>query len=480
MKRRLRRLTPSQRRAVADYASHLRALRNGFTGDALRQEISKASKMAFRNGVARAFPAIAVTNLSVRNAVPLTLDAVDLVVIDEASQCDIASAFPLLYRGKRVLVIGDPKQLHHISHLRPADDARLLNNAQLNSVDDQRFACSANSLFDLARTTVGGGSRFVHLLDHYRSRSEIIGFSNSEFYGNSLNVHTDYRKLRTSGSSHAVTWHDVKGQTERPRVGSAENTAEAHKVVSLLQDIVDRARHEHISLGVVTPFRAQANAIRTLAEKTIDSASLKALGVSIDTAHRYQGDERDVMIFSPVISRNAPESTLNFIKADRNLFNVAITRARSELHIVGDMMACAESGIPHLSRFVSYVAAPDGDHPHDGESDIFDSSWEQVFFDALRTADIVTIPQYRYHQYKLDLAIPDQMIDIEIDGEFWHRELDGSRVLTDIKRDTLLTARGWLVKRFWVYELRSDLDRCVRDIQEVYLRHQVPTPEHYV
>ena len=45
-------------------------------------------------------------------------------------------------------------------------------------------------------------------------------------------------------------------------------------------------------------------------------------------------------------------------------------------------------------------------------------------------------------------------------------------MLSDLKRDTLLTARGWLVKRFWVYELQSDLDRCVRDIEEVYLRHR--------
>ena len=69
-------------------------------GSDLQQQIRLASQGAFAKGVARAFPAIAVTNLSVRRAIPLVAGAVGLVVIDEASQCDIASALPLLYRGK--------------------------------------------------------------------------------------------------------------------------------------------------------------------------------------------------------------------------------------------------------------------------------------------------------------------------------------------------------------------------------------------
>ena len=59
------------------------------------------------------------------------------------------------------------------------------------------------------------------------------------------------------------------------------------------------------------------------------------------------------------------------------------------------------------------------------------------------------------------------MIDIEIDCEYYHQNLDGSRVHADLKRDTHLTTRGWHVKRFWVYELQSNLDRCVREIKGV-------------
>ena len=470
MQHRLKNLTSAQRRAVSDYAVHTRVLRENYAGEELQQKLRQASADAFRNGIRGAFPAIAVSNLTVRRAVPLARNAVDLVVIDEASQCDIASALPLLYRGKRALVIGDPYQLRHISHLRPADDARLLSNAGLNSTDDQRFMYSTNSLFDIARTVVGLGARFMELREHYRSRAEIIGFSNKEFYGDYMTVETDYRQRRLVSSTQPVTWHDIQGRTSRPSSGGALNESEAQAVIGVVQDIVSKTRGRrilHSSLGVVTPFRAQANRIHDLVKNNIDKTELQRLDFAVGTAHGYQGDEKDVIVFSPVISGNTPDSAVWFVGSTWNLFNVAITRARSELHVVGDMTACAQSGIPFLSKFVSYVEGLQTNLSLGETQGSFESPWEEVLFNALERAGIETLSQYRFDQYKLDLAIPDSMIDIEIDGEYWHRNLDGSRVLSDLKRDTHLETRGWRVKRFWVYELRSDLDRCVREVKEL-------------
>ena len=467
MKRRLSSLAPGEHRAIRDYVQNLRALRNSYSGEELRKQIRNASARAFVDGVAQAFPAIAVTNLSVRRAVPLRREAIGLVVIDEASQCDIASALPMLYRGKRALVIGDPNQLTHIANVHPSEDARLLKGVELTSVDDQRFSYSSMSLYDLARTTVGSGSRFIHLVEHYRSKSEIIGFSNKEFYGGSLNVHTDYQKLQSGNAAHSVRWHNVEGNTVRPRNGGAYNNEEAHRVIAVLQQIIEMtgAQGKSPSVGVVTPFRAQANRIRSFVGDMVQAEHLKRIEFVVDTAHRYQGDEKDIMIFSPVVSRNTPEASLQFLGNTSNLFNVAITRARAELHIVGDMAACANSGIRYLANFVRYVKELETSPDTGSVMEIFDSPWEKVFFDALAEVGIISVPQYRFDQYKLDLAIPDEMIDIEIDGEYWHRNLDGSRVLSDLKRDTHLFSRGWHIKRFWVYELQSDLDRCVREIE---------------
>ena len=73
------------------------------------------------------------------------------------------------------------------------------------------------------------------------------------------------------------------------------------------------------------------------------------------------------------------------------------------------------------------------------------------------------------YQYRLDLAILDTAIpiDIEIDGELWHRDIDGGRLMSDLKRDQHLIMHGWRVKRFWVYQLQNDLSKCVKEIKDL-------------
>lgn len=471
MKRRLKTLGFKERRDIADYVSIVRRLEGDVTGGELAEELRRERKRMFKS-VVRAFPAMAVTNLSVRHALPLSAGVVDIVVIDEASQCDIASALPLLYRGKRAVIIGDPNQLTHISLLHRADDQQLQRQFDLASTDDQRFLYSINSLFELVRSVVGTGAKFVHLLEHYRSRREIIGFSNKKFYGGKLSVWTDYRKLRGAGYPGAVIWHDVVGEVVRPSQGSAYNLDEAKKIVELIEKIVKRVSVHGdeclVSLGVVTPFREQANKIRDLAEQKFSAVLLRKLDFTVDTAHKYQGDERDIMIFSPVVSRKIQQRSLGFLGSTVNLFNVAITRARAELHIVGDRMACAQSGISHLSDFVKYVEElePESMNKNGGK---FESPWEEVLYKALAQEGIKTIPQYSLYQYRLDLAVIDCKfpIDIEIDGEMWHRDIDGGRLLSDLKRDQHLIVHGWQVKRFWVYQLQNNLGKCVQEVKEL-------------
>lgn len=471
MKRRLKTLGFKERRDIADYVSIVRRLEGDVTGGELAEELRSERKRMFKS-VVRAFPAMAVTNLSVRHALPLSAGIVDIVVIDEASQCDIASALPLLYRGKRAVIIGDPNQLTHISLLHRADDQQLQRQFGLVSIDDQRFLYSINSLFELVRSVIGTGAKFVHLLEHYRSRAEIIRFSNKKFYGGKLSVWTDYRKLRGAGYPDAVIWHDVVGEVIRPSQGSAYNLDEAKNIVELIEEIIKRiSAHGDdylVSLGVVTPFREQANKIRDLVEQKFGVALLRKLDFTVDTAHKYQGDERDIMIFSPVVSRKIQQRSLGFLGNTVNLFNVAITRARAELHVVGDRIACAQSGIPHLSEFVKYVEElePENINQSGGK---FESPWEEILYDALARERIKTIPQYPVYQYRLDLAIVNSElpIDIEIDGEMWHRDIDGGRLLADLKRDQHLIMHGWQVKRFWVYQLQNNLPQCVQEIKEL-------------
>ena len=469
MRRRLKKVNPSQRAIIADYLSIARRLARDVMGGQYIERLSNQRQEMFKK-IVGVFPAIAVTNLSVRNALPLSQGVIDLAIIDEASQCDIASAIPLIYRAKRAVIVGDEQQLAHISPLNSADDQQLQSKIGLEASDDLRFLYSANSLFDLAYGVILNGAEFIHLIEHYRSRAEIIGFSNRRFYHDILKVWTDYRKLRGSGYHTALAWHNVTGTAVRPSSGGAQNIKEAQEVVKLMEEIIARISEQgddsQVSLGVVTPFRAQANKIRALAEDRIKQTWLRKLDFTADTAHKYQGDERDIMIFSPVVSPGIKDTAIGFLSSTKNLFNVAITRARAELHVVGNKVACAQSGIQHLADFVKYVEEQEPDNDFNGAGK-FESPWETVLHKALEHEGIKTISQYGFNQYRLDLAIPDAEIDIEIDGEAWHREINGSRLFSDLKRDQHLESRGWRVKRFWVYELRNDLDRCVREIKEM-------------
>lgn len=469
MLKKFKNLGQSTRKDIADYEATLRRIESDRIGGKVPKELRKQKEELF-GSVAKSFPAIAVTNLSVRHAAPLQGEIVDLVVIDEASQCDIASAIPLLARAKRGVIIGDEKQLIHVSNLRKDTDQQVQDKYDLKEASDQRFLYSTQSLFDLCKTTVGTSGEYFYLRDHFRSRAEIIEFSNKAFYDGALRVWTDYRQLRETGTVEGVIWHDVKGRVMRPSAGKVFNLEEAARVVELLKSILPQAIEKGSSIGIVTPFAEQENKIRDLLG-SIPVQQLDAVDFLVDTAHGFQGDERDIVIFSPVVADGLADPTRGFLRNTQNLFNVAITRPRAELHIVGDRSACAKSGIKYLEQFTAYVSGIQrmNVYARDKFDTLFDSPWEELFFKKLKEKGIKTTPQLAIHQYKLDLAIEyrDPPIDIEIDGELYHRTITGERCVSDVKRDIRLNMLGWIVKRFWVYELKYDLEKCLKEIEDL-------------
>jgi very-short-patch-repair endonuclease len=236
------------------------------------------------------------------------------------------------------------------------------------------------------------------------------------------------------------------------------------------------------SIGVVTPFQAQRGAID--AAIRADEVLSRAMPPDflVDTVHKFQGDERDVMIFSPVLSEDMPKGGLGFLRSNGNLFNVAITRARAQLIVVGDLAACRQSEVGYLSAFAEYSerivredrspvdeAARDcgQDYPSVPNPEQV-SEWEHIFYRALYGAGIVAVPQYPVEKYRLDLLVTDgrRRLNIEIDGERYHRNWNGELCRRDQLRNHRLFELGYDVMRFWVYEVRDDLDGCVEKVNQ--------------
>jgi very-short-patch-repair endonuclease len=407
--------------------------------------------------------------------VPFEPGYFDLVIIDEASQCDIASALPLLYRAKRSVVIGDPQQLRHISALSRPRDSELQHKYGL--VDTRvGWMYSVSSLYDVAAGVVPSDS-IVNLRDHHRSHADIIEFSNRAFYEGRLRVATRYRQLKHPRQGQpGILWQDVQGSVVRPASGGALNRPEAQALLGALRDLLVARGYEG-TVGVVTPFRAQAQVLQELVAATDDLAPFgEKAELLVDTVHRFQGDERDVMFFSPVVSSGTPAGALSFLRSNGNLFNVAITRARGLLHVVGDRTAAANCGVGYLADFAAYVSGLEAtSRPPATTPESFSpqyppvsrpervSDWERILYRALYAAGLRPIPQFSVEQYDLDLAIVvgERRLDIEVDGERYHRSWTGELCLRDQLRNMRLIELGWEVRRFWVYEVRDQLDECV-------------------
>jgi hypothetical protein len=324
---RLRRRNAPGRPAATAYQAKLSAVAATGSG-ALRIRADAAAAL-------QTFPVWAITNLAAGNALPLTSGLFDLVVIDEASQSDIPSALPLLYRAKRAVIVGDPQQLTHVTTLKPLLDKEIANRNGLSEQELAEYGYGATSLFALAASRIAESPIFLHR--HFRSHPDIIGFANEAFYGGRLSIETDPGRFLPGP---ALRWIDVEGGFERNARGrSALNHLEAGRVVAELADMIGRGEVEGRTVGIASPFRAQVDLLRDLVAR--DHPTL-AERITIDTAHGFQGDERDIMIFSPVVAPGMPPFLVRHA-GDPNLVNVAVTRARLQLRVVGSYSACLDS-----------------------------------------------------------------------------------------------------------------------------------------
>ena len=453
------RLKATEREAIGNFRVLMEQLSGGLMGR--RQYARLRSRMArLFPDVSRHIPAWCVTSLSA-GILPLEPNLFDLLIIDEASQCDIPSALPLLYRARRAVIIGDASQLRHITKIDPRRTPHILDAHGLG--DEGSFAYSY-SLFDLTISR-GATGALVMLQGHYRSHSDIVGFSNRRWYDGDLQIWTDYGRLKAPPSGQfGLHWTEVSGTPRKPRRGSVFIPEEAEAVVAEAVDLLMNKRFDG-TVGIVTPFRPQANTIWERVAQRVPPDVRDRAQLIVDTAHGFQGDERDIVLFSPCVSRDLPSGSLSFLRNTDNLFNVAITRARSLLHVVGSRDASANCGIPHIEEFASYCAEIERPVPpiYAAMDDRIGDA-ERPLYEALVERGLSPMPQYPVREYRLDLAIVsgETRIDVEADGVSTHL---GSRL--DAERDSRLTGMGWRVVRFWNHQIRDDLDYCVQTVLDL-------------
>lgn len=342
----------------------------------------------------RAFPAWASTNRALGQILPPTPGLFDLVVIDEASQCDLATAAVALLRGKRAVIVGDPNQLRHVSFLSKTREHASFVKHGLDTDLQERFRYR-RSLFDVASDAVRQDSFFM-LDQHFRSDPHIIDFSNRKFYDGQLRIMTE-RPRREPGS--AVRCVTVAGKRSE---GSSANPAEVQAVLAEVAAVVDegKAADQVSTIGIVSPFRDHVDAIHEQLVQQFSSADIEKHDIVIGTAHSLQGDEKDIVIFTTSIDTECHSASLRFLE-NPNLFNVAVTRARRRLVVVTSVAADdLPAGL--LREFVQHAQCVP--QPHLAK-DLFDNEFERHVVGELRKQHLEAWPNYRSAGLRIDVVV---------------------------------------------------------------------------
>ncbi len=269
----------------------------------------------------------------------------DLVIFDEASQCFSERGLPAVYRGKQVVIAGDSKQL-------PPND---LYQIRFETEEEESAEQEAVSLLDL-------GVRYFRqrgLTGHYRSRSlDLIDFSNQHFYNNKLELLPDFKVVQQNEP--AIHYHLVPGYWEKN-----SNMTEAEKIVALVRKL--KSENPDKSIGVVTFNQKQQQLIFDLLdmEKLLKPEDLEPLFVK--NIENVQGDERDIILFSVAYAPDLSGRILmNFgslnAQGGENRLNVAVTRARFQIHVVSSIMPeqlkvedSKNSGPKLLKEYLAYA-----------------------------------------------------------------------------------------------------------------------------
>lgn len=369
---------------VAANQKTLTRLANAMSSD------SRARHRVFLHLAGQGYP-VAVSNLAISTNLPLEPALFDLLIIDEASTCDPASLLPLLYRARRAVIVGDPQQLPHVT----GKGWRQVNPVpQLRGADGRLFSAEFGaSAYELCRY-LAGGSEHCLLNDHFRCPPKIISFANARFYGGNLRIHTPDRpdcfELRLVESRHTTT-----------RTGSRLNAVQQGEALRALKELTQQ--YTEGTYGIVTPYRAAADALIAAVEADPDLNPLWYEGrILIGTAHRFQGNEVDHLVFATIAGSNATERELRWVEHP-NLFNVAVTRARRTLVLIADRALWDRRALPLTRALADTQAVMQSTIVHVAEAVLHEIS---AFLQAHRVAHLLNAIYRGFYFEVLDASQP--------------------------------------------------------------------------
>jgi superfamily I DNA and/or RNA helicase len=272
--------------------------------------------------IVKEYPIILSTTFSSCNS--LIGEKYDYLIMDEASQVDVATGALALSCAKNAVIVGDLKQLPNVI----TNDMKKKCDTIFKSYNlPQGYSFSENSFLKSVCSILPNAPQSL-LREHYRCHPKIIGFCNQKFYDNKLTIMTE-----DFGEPDTLTFFKtVVGDLKRDHINQRQIDVTIQEALPLLRNVNPQ------DVGIIAPYRSQVSAIKQQLESNL---------IEVDTVHKFQGREKDTILLTTV------DDVVTGFSDDPYLLNVAISRAKKQLILVVSGNEQPENSI--IGDLISYI-----------------------------------------------------------------------------------------------------------------------------
>jgi len=448
----------------------------------------KANSEIDYNRLLEVFPILMGEIKALHPYLPFEEECFDLLILDEASQVNLAEIFPILYRAKRFCIVGDHKQLGikaggviFISKVfEKLTWQKYFANLpgyplDFKSAQERDLLVSESSVLDLIRNDQNKITAApVVLNEHFRSLPMLAEFTSEQFYKDEnqegLRIMTavpDKKALNAFADIQISTKRETNSQINKGEVDKAfEVVTSFAKGLSneLTKEVfsMPQLQNRNITVGIVCFIRDQVKYMNEEALKRLTDEEQEKIALMIGTPEEFQGNERDVMIFTPAIDEDQTRSKTHM--EDPKRFNVATSRSRYFTYFIhGKLptnMLLMQQMLTKMGQGKEDVREMDNGYLPIGwtyKKSECESDFELVVADVLEdirdkeyTNRLALYNQVRTCGYRLDFVAYDRInkkaVGIEVDGK--HHYLDDGSSYTDehLERANALKRAGWVIK----------------------------------
>jgi very-short-patch-repair endonuclease len=374
----------------------------------------------------------------VAEQLPPELGAVELVIIDEASQSDITE-LPALLRGKKILVVGDDRQVSPTAPFVTQEKIGQLRHHYLGDMPFKSLLEPGESIYDLMRA-VFPNERLM-LKEHFRCVEPIIRFS-MQFYPEKmlpLRIPEAHERLDPPLIDIYVP-HGARGKRQKI------NAVEADVIVDEIAALTARPEMRNRTIGVISLVGGeQAEHIRARLSERIGEEIMQRHSILCGDSATFQGSERDIVYLS-MVADSANKTALTMLRYEQR-FNVAVSRARDRVVLVRSVRREELNPNDLKARLIAHFEnpMPELEEIEDALA-VCESNFERDMMQKLLERGYRVQGQVGSIGYRIDMVVEGadrRRLAVECDGDRYHGPEQWRQ---DMRRQRVLERVGW---RFW-------------------------------